>query len=435
MRPIRHLSLFTGYGGFELGLRLAGVDFRTVGYVEIDDYCQRIIQARIRDGLLDWAPIVRDVRRADFRRLAGMVDLITAGFPCQPHSAAGGRLGSSDQRNLWPDTLRAIRDVGPRWVLLENVPGILANGYAGTVVGQLAELGYDGIGDRVPAAAVGAPHLRWRWFCLSHTTDDRRPRVVRSSSEPVSCNEVGRGQLTGPDGAAGPMADADSEREQQSGRTIGEERRRPANGGQAMADAAEQGLPHGGRATSLPPERAAQFERQRFDVAHTGSFGLRPAECEVWGRERDPAGSGGEPLADANGSRWESTRTVWEGQEEPRPVRRSAGTRRPVVSPTLPEPLSESRSVAETEPDGYGGDRLLADAEGEPDWRGGQPWCHAGGASWWAVEPALGRVVDGHPHRVDQLRALGNGIVPAVVARFLRGGLRVSGRDPSKEEK
>ena len=108
---LRHLSLFTGYGGFELGLGLAGVDFRTVGYVEIDDYCQRIIQARIRDGLLDWAPIVRDVRRADFRRLAGMVDLITAGFPCQPHSVAGGRLGSSDQRNLWPDTLRAIRRI------------------------------------------------------------------------------------------------------------------------------------------------------------------------------------------------------------------------------------------------------------------------------------------------------------------------------------
>ena len=355
-----------------MGLRLAGVEFRTVGYVEIDDYCQRIIQARIRDGLLDWAPIVRDVRCADFRRLAGMVDLITAGFPCQPHSVAGGRLGSSDQRNLWPDTLRAIRDVGPRWVLLENVPGILANGYAGTVVGQLAELGYDGIGDRVPAAAVGAPHLRWRWLCLSHTTDDRRPRVVRSSSEPVSCNEVGRGQLTGPDGAAGPMADADGAREQQSGRTIGEERRRPADGRPAVAYPQGRRRPEGARlelrcsAASIP---CASDGCQALAAA--GSFGLRPAECEVWGRERDPAGSGGEPLADANG---------------------------------------------------------------EPDWRGGQPWCHAGGASWWAVEPAMGRVVDGHPHRVDQLRALGNGIVPAVVARFLRGGLRVSGRDPSKEE-
>ena len=159
---LTHLSLFSGYEGFGLGLRLAGLPIQTIGYVEIDEYCQKLLQARIRDGFLDWARIIRDVRRADFGRLAGLVDLITAGFPCQPHSAAGQRAGAADERNLWPATLGAIRDVGPRWVLLENVPGILANGYAGTVVGELAALGYDSLGDRVPAAAVGAPHLRWR---------------------------------------------------------------------------------------------------------------------------------------------------------------------------------------------------------------------------------------------------------------------------------
>ena len=192
-------------------------------------------------------------------------------------------------------------------------------------------------------------------------------------------------------------------------------------------------------------------------------------------RQSAAYGGGSETLLGAVASRWptpmahdgKAPRTVGEGHEEPRPVRRSAVPDAGGV-PTLPEPLSESRSVAETEPDGYGGDRLLADArregrqkqragavavgaphagavdsgatgladaEGEPARRGGQPRADAGGVSWWAVEPALGRVVDGHPHRVDQLRALGNGIVPAVVARFLRGGLRVSGRDPSKEEK
>ena len=137
MEILRQLSLFTGYGGFELGLRLAGVDFRTVGYVEIDEYCQQVIQNRIRDGRLDWAPIIRDVRTADFRPLAGLVDLITAGFPCQPHSVAGRRAGAADRRNLWPDTLRALRETRPRYVLLENAGVHLRNGgqpaYAYTV--------------------------------------------------------------------------------------------------------------------------------------------------------------------------------------------------------------------------------------------------------------------------------------------------------------
>ena len=74
------MSLFSGYEGFGLGLRLAGLPIRTIGSVEIDDYCQRLIQVRSRDGLLDWAPIIRDVRRADFGRLAGLVDLVTAGY-------------------------------------------------------------------------------------------------------------------------------------------------------------------------------------------------------------------------------------------------------------------------------------------------------------------------------------------------------------------
>ena len=145
--------------GFGLGLRLAGLDIRTVGYVEIDPYCQQLLQARIEDGHLDYAPIIRDIKAADFRPMAGLVDIITAGFPCQPHSVAGKREGAGDERNLWPDTLRAVSEVGPTYVLLENVPGILTNGYGGTVVGQLSELGYDCRWGVVSAADTGAPTL------------------------------------------------------------------------------------------------------------------------------------------------------------------------------------------------------------------------------------------------------------------------------------
>lgn len=166
---LTHLSLFSGMEGFALGLRLAGLDFCTVGYCEIDGYCQEIIKARIKDGYLDDAPIWPDIRTLPCGEYQGLVDIVTGGFPCQPHSDAGKRRGDADERNLWPETLGIIRDVGPRWVLLENVPGILVYGYGGTVVGQLSEIGYDCIWDCIPAAFVGAPHLRRRWWVLAHS--------------------------------------------------------------------------------------------------------------------------------------------------------------------------------------------------------------------------------------------------------------------------
>ena len=170
---LNELSLFTGYGGFSLGLRLAGIETRCVGYVEKEPYCQELLRARIRDGLLDWAPIISDIRSADFRPMAGMVDVITAGFPCQPHSVAGKQRREADERDLWPDTLRCISEVGPKWVMLENVAGILSGDdrrppYAGLVVGQLSEIGYDAEWRVVSAEDAGAPHKRERWWCLAH---------------------------------------------------------------------------------------------------------------------------------------------------------------------------------------------------------------------------------------------------------------------------
>ena len=168
------MSLFSGYGGFSLGLRLAGLTTRTICYVEWDKYCQQVIQARINDRLLDDAPIWDDINSFDGRPWCGVVDILSAGFPCQPHSNAGLRKGADDDRNLWPDTLRIIGEVGPRLVILENVPGILVRpddgreAYGGTVVGELAEIGYDAEWRVASAADAGAPHLRNRWWLLAY---------------------------------------------------------------------------------------------------------------------------------------------------------------------------------------------------------------------------------------------------------------------------
>lgn len=167
---MRELSLFTGAGGGLLGTKLLG--WTHVGYVEWNEYCQRVIAARIADGYLDRAPIFTDVREfaqsgaADQYR--GVADVVSAGFPCQPFSVAGNQLAGADARNMWPATEEVIRHIQPRAVLLENVRGLVSCGYIGTVLAGLAGLGYVGRWGILGARHIGAPHQRDRLWIVAH---------------------------------------------------------------------------------------------------------------------------------------------------------------------------------------------------------------------------------------------------------------------------
>lgn len=108
---MNELALFAGAGGGILGGILSG--FRTVCAVEIEPYCREVLLRRQRDGVLPLFPIWDDVQTFDGRAWRGLVDVVTAGFPCQPFSVAGKNAGESDERNLWPETIRVIWEVGP----------------------------------------------------------------------------------------------------------------------------------------------------------------------------------------------------------------------------------------------------------------------------------------------------------------------------------
>ena len=173
------LSLFTGSGIGELAFKLIFPDYRTIGYVEWDKYCQSIIRARIRDGILDDAPIFGDIRQFNERYASlytGRVDWLSGGFPCQPFSVAGRRAGEADERNMWPATRDAISIIRPPYVFLENVPGLLTTGYERRIFADLAEIGYDCEWDVVPAAFIGAPHLRERLWIIAYTNGIRFER-------------------------------------------------------------------------------------------------------------------------------------------------------------------------------------------------------------------------------------------------------------------
>ena len=154
------LALCAGIGGLELGLRPW---VRTVGYVERDAYAAACLVARMEEQALDPAPVWDDLATFDGRPWRGCVDLISAGFPCQPVSCAGKRQGQADERWLWDDVARIVRDVRPALVFLENTPGLLSLGF-GRVLGDLAHLGFDADWGVFSVAGSGAPHLRKRVF-------------------------------------------------------------------------------------------------------------------------------------------------------------------------------------------------------------------------------------------------------------------------------
>ncbi len=161
----RVLSLCAGIGGFELAVKAVWPGARVVCYVEWDSHAQTVLRDEIRAGRLDDAPIWDDARTFDGSPWRGCVDLVVAGYPCQGESNAGLRRGTDDERWLWDDVWRIVRDVGADWLAVENVAAHINRSWP-NVAADLAAGGWRPEWDCVPAAAVGAPHRRDRVFAL-----------------------------------------------------------------------------------------------------------------------------------------------------------------------------------------------------------------------------------------------------------------------------
>lgn len=201
------LHLCSGYGGFELGLKLAGVDTRTVAHIERDSYAAAVLVARMEEQVLDQAPIWSDLTTFDADPWVGRVDIITAGFPCQPFSVAGAKRGINDERWLWPDIARIIADVGPRFVFLENVPGLVRHGLP-YVLADLAELGFHAEWGMYSAAEVGAPHKRERFWLLAYSDGAPGTGISHGEQESQRAGLVGSRGHVGNAGGKGRPEDS-----------------------------------------------------------------------------------------------------------------------------------------------------------------------------------------------------------------------------------
>ena len=198
---MNELALFAGAGGGILGGKLLG--WRTVCAVEWEPYPASVLCARQNDKILAPFPIWDDVRTFDGKPWRGIVDVVSGGFPCQDISAAGHGAGISGSRSgLWSEMARIIGEVRPRYAFVENSPMLTSRGL-GTVLGDLAAMGFDARWGVVSAADIGAPHLRERIWIVGHanvhgipTSNEKQVIQRKSNRTPENIQQSARSNIS-----------------------------------------------------------------------------------------------------------------------------------------------------------------------------------------------------------------------------------------------
>ena len=182
MDKLTHLSLCSGIGGLDLAAEWAG--FKTIGQCEIDDYASRVLAKNFKG-----VPNFHDIRTVTNERLAehgikpGSITVVSAGFPCQPYSLAGKGLGDSDERDLWGEVARVLKEFRPQWFVGENTPGLFSREnqrYFRRILNDLTSLGYRVGWGIWGACDVGAPHKRNRIFIIAYANSKRCIRIYKN---------------------------------------------------------------------------------------------------------------------------------------------------------------------------------------------------------------------------------------------------------------
>ena len=168
MKKLNHLDLFSGIGGFSLGLEATDY-FETVAFCDFDPYCQKVLRKH-----WPWVTIYDDVKELNSERLSAnghnKIDIITGGYPCQPFSIAGRQKGEQDPRHVWPEMFRLVKELRPTWVIGENVSGHIKLGLD-TVLENLESEGYSARAFSISASSIGANHQRERVWIIANSND------------------------------------------------------------------------------------------------------------------------------------------------------------------------------------------------------------------------------------------------------------------------
>ena len=450
-KELTHLSLCTGYGGIDLGLKRALRDVRTVAYVEIESFACENLVTKVEAGLLDAAPIWTDLKTLSWENFRGRVDILSSGFPCQPFSAAGRRAGDSDPRHLWPHITAGIRELGyPPIVFFENVEGIISSklrgdGWAdpaGTpvllhVLRELERMGYTATAGVFSASEVGAPHQRKRVFILGRRADLSEAgrgivdRLLRETERGQDVGSRSRWSVQSPCGRGRSEEGRAQEQDQESstrgtGQDVAHSCDNSGRCSRASVHSDRRAVDGGGE--GIPTERDAQDSHAQY--ASDAWPAPRGAEQYTWEPQRvtvgNADGKGLEGCRDAEAA--EATKRRDAEIEHPG----SAGSHeRSELGDTdltgsqgnVPTVEPGEREQVHTEPAARSGTRRDVQGQAEPALGG-----NSDGLTSGMGYAELCHAVD---NRTDELRLLGNGVVPATAERAfrvlwaeLRGGAR-----------
>lgn len=445
-KPLSLLSFCSGYGGIERGLELAGVNHRVIAYVEIEAYAIANLVAKMEQGELDPAPIWTDIKTFPAEVFRDRVDILTAGYPCQPHSQAGERKGAEDPRDLWPAIWRHIGIIHPGKCLFENVEGHVSSGLS-TVIADLESDRYRTTWGIFSAVEVGAPHQRKRAFILADSNPTLRNRAERNKGrrDDIQTGGQAESEFDGEESFLANSSDQGRRRERSASEEIPEstEVERSARCCGTVSDAdrgrqQEQRQPEHREQQCSPRSQSegcgdgrggkGQTANSKRILSEAGTESTRRQERTDPGRrsERSTVGN-----AECPERRPRNSRRNELNRDDTR--RQEGSDRSRETGEGVADAISSRESQSEGSIEDIGGRSVdsgeeVSNSSGNTSngsretrkTRRRQQTGRRGGESntdHWTVEPPVGRVAHGSPFRVDQLRLLGNGVVPQTAAK------------------
>jgi DNA-cytosine methyltransferase len=448
---LKILDLFSGLGGFSLGLERTG-HFKTIAFCDNNKYCNLVLQKHWKG-----VKIYNDVKEITKERLktdgVEAPDIITGGFPCQSFSIAGKRKGTDDPRYLWPEMFRIIQEFTPRWVIGENVKG-LTNIQDGmvfeTVCTDLEGEGYEVRAFNIPAAGVGAPHRRERIWIVAHAkrynkTDEIRRsyeeerRIQEEHRQDNSSSRLtsGTSSIWQSNNGHEDVAHSNDTRNRTPKHEINEDGQKIDEGWQEQSQLKSSGHSENVENSRRTLQQGTELREKNEDevgegyanqhqrssstsesnVANAKGSGTRENDEGLWSRTSGVSGrqeTSGTKTDVANAI----SRDVEAGRERQRGIRKESqgqGTSSDVTGSG--ETKRTEKKLADTNSERLEGQRqssrqfsqtfFATDSSEERQRQVDQ--------GWWSVEPNVGRVAHGVSGRVHRLKGLGNSIVPQIV--------------------
>jgi DNA-cytosine methyltransferase len=443
---LRHLDLFSGIGGFSLGLEATG-GFETVAFCDIEEFPRKVLQKH-------WPGVKQyeDIKELNYEKLKAdgllPIDIITGGYPCQPFSVAGRKKGEKDPRHLWPEYFRLIKELRPTWVIGENVSGHIKLGLD-TVLENLESEGYSVRTFSISAASIGANHQRERIWIVANTNSSgnkgKKSRSIGKENEKEKRDRQVNSTTRFPDGTDSIVTKQKSETEVEY--VVNSNNIRSLQHTEATEETSRRRT----ETTSLSAgnvENTRRSLRQRSEFRGENENEIRQGNANISERsseasEFDVANTSTHRSFDESKRKTRDMEEKSSGKKETRnksTIRSStcstemANTENIGSVSSLHEKEREGNSsrcskgefkgnsnVANTKSSQRNGNEINrehseTETQEEPGVRssisrtqGGSPW-----EGWWDLEPNLGRVVNGVPARAHRLKGLGNSLVPAI---------------------